>query len=159
MGHHAFLQGIFPTQGLNLGSGAREGGCAGGRRVAGTMEGQSGRCKIVVVGDAECGKTALLQVFAKDAYPGVRNRRLGRGALGPRGWVTAERPRLWGQGLYRSTPLLKNLRVCAVLPSSLVSAGHAHGDLTSLAPHEMLPEILVVPREKTPTGAAARGNP
>ena len=33
---------------------------------------------------------------------------------------------------------------------------HAHGDLTSLAPHERLPEILVVPREKTPTGAAAR---
>ena len=32
---------------------------------------------------------------------------------------------------------------------------HAHGDLTSLAPHERLPEILVVPREKTPTGAAA----
>ena len=28
----------------------------------------------------------------------------------------------------------------------------AHGDLTSLAPHERLPEILVVPREKTPTG-------
>ena len=27
-------------------------------------------------------------------------------------------------------------------------------DLTSLAPHERLPEILVVPREKTPTGAA-----
>ncbi|KAH0504943.1 Rho-related GTP-binding protein RhoN [Microtus ochrogaster] len=44
------------------------------------MEGQSGRCKIVVVGDAECGKTALLQVFAKDAYPGVRNWRLERGA-------------------------------------------------------------------------------
>ena len=35
----------------------------------------------------------------------------------------AERPRLWGQGLYRSTPLLKNLRVCADFPSSLVSAG------------------------------------
>ena len=29
----------------------------------------------------------------------------------------------------------------------------------TLAPHERLPEILVVPREKTPTGAAARGNP
>ena len=28
--------------------------------------------------------------------------------------TVAERPRLWGQGLYRSTPLLKNLRVCAV---------------------------------------------
>ena len=30
---------------------------------------------------------------------------------------------------------------------------------SALAPHERLPEILVVPREKTPTGAAARGNP
>ena len=39
------------------------------------------------------------------------------------------------------------------------SPSHTHGDLTSLAPHERLPEILVVPREKTPTGAAARGNP
>ena len=28
---------------------------------------------------------------------------------------------------------------------------------STLAPHERLPEILVVPREKTPTGAAARG--
>ena len=28
-----------------------------------------------------------------------------------------------------------------------------------LAPHERLPEVLVVPREKTPMGAAARGNP
>ncbi|XP_072229934.1 rho-related GTP-binding protein RhoN-like [Leuresthes tenuis] len=27
------------------------------------------RCKIVVVGDSQCGKTALLQVFAKDSYP------------------------------------------------------------------------------------------
>ena len=56
------------------------------------MEGQSGRCKIVVVGDAECGKTALLQVFAKDAYPGVRNPRLGRGELRPQGWLTGA----WG---------------------------------------------------------------
>lgn len=55
------------------------------------MEGQSGRCKIVVVGDAECGKTALLQVFAKDAYPGVRDRCLGSGELRSRGWVTGAR--------------------------------------------------------------------
>ena len=34
-----------------------------------------------------------------------------------------------------------------------------HSNDGSLAPHERLPEILVVPREKTPTGAAARGNP
>ncbi|KAK6315393.1 hypothetical protein J4Q44_G00149220 [Coregonus suidteri] len=27
------------------------------------------KCKIVVVGDSECGKTALLNVFAKDAFP------------------------------------------------------------------------------------------
>ncbi|KAM6897851.1 rho-related GTP-binding protein RhoN-like [Xenentodon cancila] len=26
-------------------------------------------CKIVVVGDSQCGKTALLHVFAKDSYP------------------------------------------------------------------------------------------
>ena len=30
--------------------------------------------------------------------------------------------------------------------------------LTSLAPHERLPEILVVPGEKTPTGTAAQGS-
>ncbi|KAI4902327.1 hypothetical protein NFI96_020005 [Prochilodus magdalenae] len=33
------------------------------------MEGQGSRCKIVVVGDTQCGKTALLHVFAKDSYP------------------------------------------------------------------------------------------
>ena len=36
---------------------------------------------------------------------------------------------------------------------------YAQGDLTSLAPHERLPEIPVVPREKPHTGAAARENP
>lgn len=35
------------------------------------MESNKGllRCKIVVVGDTQCGKTALLHVFAKDSYP------------------------------------------------------------------------------------------
>ena len=33
--------------------------------------------------------------------------------------------------------------------------GHTESDMTE-APHERLPEILVVPREKTPTGAAAK---
>ena len=38
------------------------------------MESNKGslRCKIVVVGDTQCGKTALLHVFAKDSYPEVR---------------------------------------------------------------------------------------
>lgn len=36
-------------------------------------QGQISRCKIVVVGDTQCGKTALLHVFAKDSYPEVRN--------------------------------------------------------------------------------------
>ena len=31
---------------------------------------------------------------------------------------------------------------------------HAHGDLTSLAPHERLTEILVVPRENPRDGGA-----
>lgn len=29
------------------------------------------KCKIVVVGDSQCGKTALLNVFAKDCFPEV----------------------------------------------------------------------------------------
>lgn len=39
------------------------------------MESNKGllRCKIVVVGDAQCGKTALLHVFAKNSYPEVRD--------------------------------------------------------------------------------------
>ena len=32
---------------------------------------QSIKCKIVVVGDSQCGKTALLHVFAKDCFPEV----------------------------------------------------------------------------------------
>ena len=41
------------------------------------------------------------------------------------------------------------------LPQGELCPRDAHGELTSLAPHERLPEVLVVPREKTPTGAAA----
>lgn len=33
------------------------------------MDNLVSRCKIVVVGDTQCGKTALLHVFAKDCYP------------------------------------------------------------------------------------------
>ncbi|KAL4617737.1 rho-related GTP-binding protein RhoN-like [Arapaima gigas] len=40
------------------------------RALRSTMESKgSSRCKIVVVGDTQCGKTALLHVFAKDSYP------------------------------------------------------------------------------------------
>ncbi|KPP78797.1 hypothetical protein Z043_101671 [Scleropages formosus] len=33
------------------------------------------RCKLVLVGDVQCGKTAMLQVLAKDCYPEVRAER------------------------------------------------------------------------------------
>ncbi|XP_069791068.1 rho family GTPase 3b [Narcine bancroftii] len=33
------------------------------------MDNQTVKCKIVVVGDSQCGKTALLHVFAKDCFP------------------------------------------------------------------------------------------
>lgn len=36
-------------------------------------------CKIVVVGDSECGKSALLNVFAKDCFPEVRGPGPGAG--------------------------------------------------------------------------------
>lgn len=39
------------------------------------MDSVGSRCKIVVVGDAQCGKTALLHVFAKDCYPEVKTKR------------------------------------------------------------------------------------
>ena len=55
----------------------------------------------------------------------------------------------WRAAIHRVTKSRTRLSNCA-------PPRHAHGDLTSLAPHERLPEILVVPREKTPTGAAAR---
>ncbi|XP_069607985.1 rho-related GTP-binding protein RhoN [Ranitomeya imitator] len=38
-------------------------------RAEDRMDKQMSRCKIVVVGDTQCGKTALLHVFAKDCYP------------------------------------------------------------------------------------------
>ena len=39
------------------------------------------------------------------------------------------------------------------------SGSHSHGDLTSLAPHERLPELPIIPREKSHTGSPARENP
>ena len=39
------------------------------------------------------------------------------------------------------------------------SPSHSHGDPTSLAPHERLTDLAVVPREKPHTGAAAREQP
>lgn len=42
---------------------------------------QNVKCKIVVVGDSQCGKTALLHVFAKDCFPEVSGTRTSlRGA-------------------------------------------------------------------------------
>lgn len=44
---------------------------------------QNVKCKIVVVGDSQCGKTALLHVFAKDCFPEVSVTRTAlRGAAG-----------------------------------------------------------------------------
>ncbi|KAI4903962.1 hypothetical protein NFI96_013329 [Prochilodus magdalenae] len=39
--------------------------------VSGMDASQSVKCKIVVIGDSQCGKTALLHVFAKDCFPEV----------------------------------------------------------------------------------------
>lgn len=40
------------------------------------------RCKLVLVGDVQCGKTAMLQVLAKDCYPEVSHP-LARGLFPP----------------------------------------------------------------------------
>ena len=44
---------------------------------------------------------------------------------------------------------------CGPVVSRGAPPRHVHGDLTSLATHERLPEVLVMPREKTPMGTAA----
>lgn len=48
---------------------------------------QNVKCKIVVVGDSQCGKTALLHVFAKDCFPevSVAGRGLDEGGGRPAG--------------------------------------------------------------------------
>ena len=44
-------------------------------------------------------------------------------------------------------------------PGISVPPRHSHGDLSSLAPHERLPELPVIPREKSHTGSPAPENP
>ena len=64
-------------------------------------------------------------------------------------------------GVSREVPCsaLKGETVPDSLPATPKSPPTRRVPPRALAPHERLPEILVVPREKTPTGAAARGNP
>ncbi|NXR23175.1 RND3 protein, partial [Cinclus mexicanus] len=50
---------------------------------------QNVKCKIVVVGDSQCGKTALLHVFAKDCFPEVS----GMGARASPGFLSGCRKR------------------------------------------------------------------
>uniref|UniRef100_A0A8B9GHT1 Rho family GTPase 2 n=15 Tax=Neoaves TaxID=3078114 RepID=A0A8B9GHT1_9PSIT len=59
---------VPPGPGARPGRG-RPGKAAARAARSRTMEGHLARCKIVVVGDTQCGKTALLHVFAKDCYP------------------------------------------------------------------------------------------
>lgn len=62
------------------------------------MDGAGSRCKIVVVGDTQCGKTALLHVFAKDCYPEVRVRGSGGCQKSQQLSTTCEGQRGSGQG-------------------------------------------------------------
>ena len=86
------------------------------------------------------GENARCWEALGEARPGQSS--LSAGALRHRAWALPRgvRPRLEGKP---RTPL-----------SSRVATRVSWSPL-----HERLPEILVVPREKTPTGAAARGNP
>ena len=60
-------------------------------------------------------------------------------------------------GIFKSRDITLPTKVRLV--KAMVFPVVMYGSVTSLAPHERLPEILVVPREKTPTGAAARHSP
>ena len=86
--------------------------------------------------------------------------RTGRGGAGQRSGRAESRPRESGAcrapGLLAGAPGLPRVLNAAAAPSVLPAVPAALGVWPG---HERLPEILVVPREKTPTGAAARGNP
>lgn len=65
---------VFASVPLRLGTldtGCNPSACQQHTSDGRAMDGLGSRCKIVVVGDTQCGKTALLHVFAKDCYPEV----------------------------------------------------------------------------------------
>lgn len=61
--------------------GAALGAAAAAMRERRPVPAAPARCKLVLVGDVQCGKTAMLQVLAKDCYPEVS--RSGTGHRGP----------------------------------------------------------------------------
>ena len=73
----------------------------------------------------------------------------------------AEQPRqplVWKSLCWGRVQYLSNLLLRGPLMGSIRSAWHSEALLCPWGPPGV-PEILVVPREKTPTGAAAQGNP
>ena len=63
-----------------------------------------------------------------------------------------------GYAVKNSFPFLSPLRRQAVF-TCLFPPRHSHGDPTSLAPHERLTDLAVVPREKPHPGAPLENNP
>ncbi|NWV33247.1 RND1 protein, partial [Grantiella picta] len=61
------------------------------------------RCKLVLVGDVQCGKTAMLQVLAKDCYPEVSADR-------HRAWASAAEGRLVTSPFPLGSPYYDNVR-------------------------------------------------
>ena len=66
------------------------------------------------------------------------------------GEITIHKPR---RDIYPASTFILDFRLLELQPPH-----HVHGDLTSLAPHERLPELPIVLREKPHTGSTAREN-
>ena len=55
--------------------------------------------------------------------------------------------------------LMRKIQITQKIFKKKVEMINKYGHLTSLAPHERLPELPVIPREKPHTGATAQENP
>lgn len=62
------------------------------------------RCKLVLVGDVQCGKTAMLQVLAKDCYPEVSGPPAGQLFSLPARLPVARFPPAGGEGDLATPP-------------------------------------------------------
>ena len=65
----------------------------------------------------------------------------------------------YGYSVTHQTISIDDLRRDYYLGRQATKLSGSHGDPTSLAPHERLTDLAVVPREKPHTGAAAREQP
>lgn len=96
------------------------------------------RCKLVLVGDVQCGKTAMLQVLAKDCYPEVSGPPAGQLFSLPARLPVARFPPAGGEGDLATPP--------PSLPHATLPHPQQPGWRTALPQPPLRPVPLLPPR-------------